>query len=123
MGELNLIFSVIPYSRQKQQDRGLWKYYCDYNQSVSVKIHQTMKREQRKNNMKSEILNRLKLNSEHIRHTEISETIQTISEHMAKITTHNSKADLYFEKGITVFCEMKDNLGPCCWQSFQQLNE
>jgi len=118
---LNLIFSVIPYSRQKQQDRELWKYYCDYNQSVSAKIHQTMKREQRKSKMNCDILNRL--NSEHRRHTEITETIQTISEHMENITTHNSKADLYFEKGITVFCERKDNLGPCCWQSFQQLNE
>merc|ERR1711937_540308 len=112
------------YSRQKQQDRELWKYYCDYNQSVSVKIHQTqtMKREQRKSKMNCEILNRL--NSDHSGHTETSETIQTISEHMENIniTTHNSKADLYFEKGITVFCEMKDNLRPCCWQSFQQLN-
>jgi len=81
-----------------------------------------MKREQITSKMYCEILNRL--NSEHRRHTEISETIQTISEHMKNIpTTHYSKADLYFEKGITVFCEMKDNLGPCCWQSFQQLNE
>jgi len=67
-----------------------------------------------------EVLNRQL--SEDSKHSVNSETIQTICEHMEDISTH-TKADLYFGKGLTVFREMKDNLGTCCWQPYQQSKE